>query len=178
MAESDGVSSPSKSLRVWIGGLVLFAIVIVVGLPLGIEEVPGGILDHQAAGTGEEVNRIQRAWMAAGLHSRAQIAMLGDLIFIGVYGWGSYLRGRWLWKEHVGLLKVMGLAIAVSAIAFLVTDYAETIAQLIQLTSQRGDDALAGLAAYMRPIKVATWIITFLGVLAAFGIRRISTRNA
>ena len=174
MAENDGVNAKRRFLRLWIGGLVLFAIVIFIGLPLGIEEVPRGVLDHQAAGTAEEANRIQTAWIAAGLYSRAQFAMLGDLIFIGVYGFGSYLGGRWLLKEHSGLLKAIGVAVAAAAVIFLITDYAETIAQFIQLNAQRGDDTLARLAAMARPIKVFAWTVTFIGILAALGIRRFS----
>ncbi|NNC52706.1 MAG: hypothetical protein HKO08_06680, partial [Erythrobacter sp.] len=54
-------------LWTWAGGLVLFAIVIAIGMPLVLTEVPGGILDHQAVGTAAEVDRIQSAWRAAGL---------------------------------------------------------------------------------------------------------------
>lgn len=178
MAEWEGMTLKQKFLRFWIGGLVLFAIVIAIGLPLGIEEVPGGILDHQAAGTDVEVDRIQQAWMAAGLYGHARIAMLGDLVFIGIYGVGSLLGGIWLWREHAGLLRTFGAIVALAAVTFLITDYTETIAQFIQLTSKRGDWLLASLAAEVRPIKVAAWLVTFVGLLAALLIRQLSAPRA
>lgn len=167
-----------KFLQFWLGGLVLFAIVIAMGLPLGIAEVPGGILDHQAAGSAAEVDRIQQAWNDAGLYNEARFAMLGDLVFIGVYGLGSLFGGIWLWRDHGGLLRALGAVVAGAAVTFLITDYTETIAQFIQLTRQDGDDQLARLAAGVRPIKVAAWIATFAGILAALAFRRFSPRSA
>ena len=79
-------------LWLWIGGLVLFAIVIALSLPLILTNVPGGIADHQSAGTAQAVNDIQTAWKQAGLTGQARLAMLADLVFIGVYGVGSGAR--------------------------------------------------------------------------------------
>lgn len=151
----------------WVGGLVLFAIVIALGMPLVLTEVPGGILDHQAAGTAAEVDRIQAAWRSAGLWNQAAIAMAGDLVFIGVYGVGCVLGGRYFRREVSGWLRHCGSAALIAGIAFLATDYAETISQFIQLVSFEGDDGLAGLAATVRPIKVASWIVATLAILAA-----------
>lgn len=151
----------------WVGGLVLFAIVIALGMPLVLTEVPGGILDHQAAGTAAEVDRIQAAWRSAGLWNQAAIAMAGDLVFIGVYGVGCVLGGRYFRREASGWLRHCGSVALIIGIVFFATDYAETISQFIQLMSFEGDDGLAGLAATVRPIKVASWIVATLAILAA-----------
>lgn len=161
-------------LWLWIGGLVLFAIVIALGLPLGITEVPGGILDHQAAGTAAEVDRIQRAWADAGLLGQARLAMMGDLVFIGVYGAGSVLGGLWFNRVGTGRVRTLGLLVALAGAVFLVTDYLETVSQLIQLWRFEGSDTLAGLAATVRPIKILAWLVSFFGVLLALLLRRKS----
>ena len=151
----------------WLAGLAIFALVVALGLPLSTPEVPGGILDHQAAGTGAEIDRIQRAWAGAGLLDRARIAMAADLVFIGVYGVGSVLGGLHFSRAGAGLVSALGKLVAVAGAVFLVTDYAETICQLIQLTRFAGADTLAGIAAAARPPKIAAWIVTMLGVLVA-----------
>lgn len=154
-------------LWTWLTGLVLFAIVIALSLPLAVPGVPGGLIDHQAAGTAAEVDRIQRAWRVADLWDRATIAMIGDLVFIGVYGVGSVLGGLYFRSSASLALRLLGTAIAVAGAVFLLTDYTETISQFIQLTRFQGDDGLAALAATVRPIKSAAWIATFVGVIAA-----------
>lgn len=158
----------------WIGGLVAFAIVILLGLPLSIAEVPGGILDHQAAGSAKRVNEIHAAWEAGGLIGTARIAMFADLIFIGIYGLGSVLGGWYYYRTGTGIVRTIGLIIIICAMIFLITDYGETSAQLVQVQRDTGSDKLAGFAATMRPIKVAVWIGTFVGIIAAFAIRWIT----
>lgn len=160
------------------GGLVLFAVVIALSLPLVLTAVPGGIGDHQAAGTAAEVDRIQAAWAAAGLYGRARNSMIGDLVFIGVFGIGCMLGGIWFMRSPVQRVRLLGVSALVAGLAFLVTDYAETICQLIQLTQGRGDDALAGIAATVRPTKMAAWIVGFLAVLLAMMLDRKSRRGA
>ncbi len=163
-------------LKLWLYGLVAFAIVIAVGIPLGIEQVPGGILDHQSAGTAERVDQIQAAWAAAGLRTTAIIAMAGDLIFIGIYGWGSYVAGRSFSHIGPGLLRAIGLLVMAAAIVFLITDYLETTLQIIQLLRDQGSDWMAGTAATARPIKAAAWIVTFVGVIAGYLTWKFSAR--
>ena len=165
-------------LWLWIGGLILFAIVIMLGLPLGVSEVAGGILDHQAAGSAAEVDRIQQVWRSAGLWNQAAIAMIGDLIFIGIYGAGSLLGGLHFRRSTMRPVSILGVLIAIAAAAFLITDYAETIAQFIQLTRFKGDDSLASLAASVRPVKIASWLFTFCGIIACLVIRRKARRTA
>lgn len=153
-------------LWTWVGGLVLFAIVIVLGMPLVLTEVPGGILDHQAAGTAAEVDRIQSAWRAAGLWNQATLAMMGDLLFIGVYGIGCVLGGLYFRRSAQGWMTVAGSIALASGAVFLLTDYAETISQIVQLWRFEGDDGLAGLAATVRPWKIGSWILATLTIIA------------
>lgn len=154
-------------LSTWLAGLVLFAIVIALSLPLAIPCVPGGIMDHQAAGTAAEVDRIQRAWRLAGLWNRATIAMIGDLVFIGIYGAGSVLAGLHFRRAPTAGLRLLGKGIVAAGVLFLVSDYAETVSELIQLIRFEGDDGLATLAATVRPVKLVVWVATLMGVIAA-----------
>lgn len=165
-------------LWTWIGGLVLFAIVIGLSLPLILTEVPGGIGDHQAAATAAEVDRIQVAWRMAGLWNQAAIAMIGDLVFIGVYGVGCMLGGRHFMTSAAPRVRTLGMVALFAGFSFLVTDYTETVAQFVQLVQFAGDDVLAGIAATVRPIKMAAWIIATLAILLAFAVERKSRRSA
>lgn len=161
----------------WLGGLLAFAITLFLHFPLAIPEVPGGIVDHQAAGTAAEVDRIQHAWRSAGLWNRAAVAMLSDLVFIVIYGIGAVLGGLWLGRQR-GALRIIGLLVAIAGVVFLVTDLTETTAEIVQLWRFQGDDGLAALAAGVRPIKMATWISSFLGVIVGLFLRRFSRRAA
>lgn len=158
----------------WPAGLALFAAIIWIGLPLGIEGVPGGILDHQAAGSAARVDAIQQAWIEAGLYDRALVAMLGDILFITVYGLGSWYGGLAFMQDERQRLRRLGMMLVGAAMLFIATDYAETFAQILQLWQQRGSDTLAGVAATVRPVKVVAWLVTFFGILAALAVRRFS----
>ena len=149
----------------WVGGLVLFAGVIALGLPLVLTAVPGGILDHQAAATAAEVDRIQAAWRQAGLWNQAVVAMAADLVFIGVYGVGCVLGGLYYRSAEQGWARAMGTTALVAGAIFLGTDYAETISQIIQLWQFRGEDSLAGLAAQVRPIKMTAFVVATLSLI-------------
>ena len=162
----------------WLGGLALFALAIWLHLPLAIEAVPGGIGDHQAAGTAEEVERIHAAWRAAGVYGAARAAMIADLVFIGVYAVGSFLGGRMLRASGGGVLRLIGDAVIAGAIVFGVTDYIETICQFVQLMQGRGSDALAAIAATVQPVKIIAWIVTFAGILAGLAVRRFVGRSS
>lgn len=145
----------------------MFAGALVLHAPLAIEAVPGGILDHQAAPDADAVDRIQSAWDSAGLIQQAQMAMIADSVFIGVYGIGCVLGGLYFLRSGLVILKGLGLLILIAGLVFLGSDYGETIAQLIQLISLRGDNGLAWLASTLQPIKVVSWIVTFLTILMA-----------
>lgn len=154
--------SKRRFLIFWIGGMIAFAVVVSLGQPLSIAEAPGGIIDHQAAGTAENVDYIQQAWAREGLSNTAFSSMLADLAFIGVYGIGCILGGLYFRAQCASNLKRIGTLALVSGLVFLVTDYAETIAQIIQLYRYEGSDTLAALAATMQPIKFVSAGLTVL----------------
>ena len=159
----------------WIGGLVIVALARIPHAPLAIEAVPGGILDHQAAGSAAVVDHIQAAWREAGLRSTAIFAMCHDLVFIGIYGMGSFWAGRVFMAETARpKLALLGKIIMQAAVVFLITDYVETNLQLVQLLREQGVDWMAATAAIMQPIKIAAWIITFIGTISALIIRRMA----
>lgn len=163
-----------RFVSLWSAGLALFAFVIWLSMPLAIDAVPGGILDHQAAGSAADVDRIQQAWVAAGLAERAQMAMLGDLVFIVFYGLGAWYGGLWFAQDSRPKLRRLGWLLAGTALVFLATDLTETLAQLVQLARGQGSDGLSGLAATVRPVKMVAWLVTFFGVIAGLVVRRIS----
>lgn len=171
------MSDDKPRLKLWLIGLAMFAGLILLSFVRG-DASQYTILDHQAAGTAAMVDTIQSDWRANGLRTLAIFSMIGDLIFIGVYGWGSYLAGRSFQHIGSGFVRLTGLVVAVAAIIFLVTDYVETVLQLIQLLREQGSDWMAGTAATVRPIKVAAWIVTFLGVILALVVRRMTRRTA
>lgn len=163
-------------IRWWLWGLLAFAAVIAMSLAITAPEaVTWGIGEHQAAGTAQRVDEIQQQWRAGGVRGIAIAAMLGDLVFIGIYGWGSWRAGR-SFVAMPGLVRVLGLIVAIAAILFVVCDYTETVLQVIQLVRERGSDAMAGTAATVRPIKVAAWLATFFGIIAALVARAFATR--
>ncbi|WP_417321417.1 hypothetical protein [Erythrobacter aureus] len=172
------MSEPKPNLRWWLWGLVAFAIVIVLSMAvMHPESVTLGIAEHQAAGSAARVDEIQGQWREGGVRTLAIIAMLGDLVFIGIYGWGSWLAGRSFMAMR-GAARMLGMLIAISAITFLVTDYTETILQVVQLLSEQGSDWMAAVAATARPVKIVAWIATFGGVLMALAIRRFGAPPA
>lgn len=156
-------------------GLVAFAVVVVCALPLFVTAVPGGLGDHQAAATAAEVDRIQQAWRAAGVEGMARATMFADLVFIGIFASGCMIAGAHLRRTGERLL---GMAAIVGGVVFMVTDYAETIAQTIQLLRFAGDDGLAGLAATVRPVKTAAFILALVGVLGALARRKFGRGGA
>lgn len=165
-------------MSVWLAGLAAFAMAIALGAPLAIEGVPQGILDHQAAGSAAEVNRIQGLWQAAGLTPTARNSMIADLVFIGIFGTGCVLGGLYYRSARAPWLKLIGYLALGSGIVFLATDYAETIVQFIQLSSGQGTETLARLAAFCQPIKVASWIAAFLSILLGLISERFSRTGA
>lgn len=164
-------------IRLWIAGLALFAIVIALGVWLKASST-FGILDHQIAGTAKQVDTIQEAWKADGVRWLAIAAMAGDLIFIGVYGLGSWIAGHSFMKMERKRLKWLGAFVIVAAAVFLFTDYTETVLQFIQLVRDRGSDQMAQIAASMQTTKIAAWIVTFIGVIVALALDRFSRPQA
>lgn len=162
----------------WLSGLTIFIGLVATGGSLFTEVAPGGILDHQSAGSAERVNAIQQSWAAAGLLNVAKWAMIGDLIFIGLYMSGGIIGGRLLWHEaHSPSLKKLGLFMVLIYFLFGLFDYVETVSQIAQLLQQQGSDLLSGIAATARPPKIITWIIGTIGMIAAL-IWRTRERRA
>ena len=165
-------------IRWWLLGLLAFVIVIALSVAItGPDEVVLGIGEHQAAGSAVRVDEIQAQWRAGGVRTLAIVSMLGDLVFIGIYGWGSWQAGR-SFMAMPGSVRMIGMLVAISALIFLVTDYTETILQVIQLLREQGSDWMAAVAATVRPVKVIAWIATFGGVLIALAIRRFAAPTA
>lgn len=156
------------------GGLAAFAVAIWLHLPLAVEGVPEGIAEHQRAPDAATVDAIHAAWQAAGVYDQARIAMIADLIFIGIYGIGCVLGGLHYRGSEKSVLKALGWIALLSGVVFLVTDYGETIAQFIQLQAGVGDDGLANLASTLRPPKMLTWTSAFLSLVVALLIERFS----
>ncbi|WP_435417359.1 hypothetical protein WAB17_10825 [Parerythrobacter aurantius] len=151
-----------RFIMVWVGGLVAFAVTVWLHLPLVLETVPGGILDHQRAGTAERVDVIQREWAAAGVYRSALTAMLSDVGFILLYGTGSLLGGLYFMRRSRPLVRRLGAVLALSAGLFIAADLLETGLQLSQLVAAKGDDVSAGLAAAMAYPKLVGWTLCFL----------------
>ncbi|WP_114520158.1 hypothetical protein [Altererythrobacter sp. ZODW24] len=171
--------SRTKVLLYWLIGLASFAVTLALHAPLILTAVPNGILDHQAAGTAVEVDRIQAAWKMGGVSNEAAIAMISDLIFIVIYGVASLFAGLYFRRAGGQGLRTLGTLVSIAAVTFLLTDLAETTVQLIQLANFRGTDDLAGLAATVRPVKMVAWIATFVGVIAGLLIDyRAAKRSA
>lgn len=152
----------------WLGGLAIFLFNVATIGPLMTDVAPTGILDHQSAGTAERVDAIQQSWAAAGQMNYAKWSMITDLVFIGLYTIGGILGGRLIWQEaHSPSLKKLGLFLVLTYFLFGLFDYVETISQITQVLQEKGSDTLAGVAAFARPPKIATWIIGTIGMIAA-----------
>lgn len=170
------MSENKVELRGWLVGLAVFAVVVAMGIWLR-QTSSFGIVDHQIAGSAAQVDTIQAAWRADGVRTLAILAMLGDLVFIGIYSWGSWIAGRSFMAAGGGLVRLIGLIVAAAAVVFFLTDYCETILQFIQLVRERGSDWMAATAATVQPIKVVAWIVTFVGVLLALVVHRFTARS-
>ena len=164
-------------LSVWLAGLAIFAVSLFLHAPLAIEAVPGGILDHQAAPDAASVDRIQSAWKEAGLLTQARTAMISDLVFIGVYGVGCVLGGLYFARQTGMVRRALGWAALLAGIVFLVSDYAETLVQVTQLTRFRGDDALAGFASSMGAAKVLSFLLAFGVLVIALAVDLFSRKG-
>lgn len=169
--------TPKPALRWWLIGLGLFAFVVALGVWLQ-QASAFGIVEHQLAGTAERVNEIQQAWRADGVRWLAICAMTADLVFIGVYGWGSWIAGRSFLAMGRKRLQWIGAFVAAGAAVFLLTDYVETILQFIQLLRENGSDEMAQTAASMQQAKIAAWTVTFFGVILGLIVRRFSPPGA
>ena len=161
----------------WLGGVLVFAVLVATGGILQTEIAPNGILDHQAAGTADRVNEIQQSWAQTGVLDSARWGMIGDLVFIGLYTVGGIFGGRLMWHHAQSpALKQFGLAIIIIYFLFGLTDYLETISQFIQLLQMQGSDLLSGAAAFARPVKVGAFVIGTLAMIFALIWYRLERR--
>ncbi|QJB68318.1 hypothetical protein [Parasphingorhabdus halotolerans] len=161
----------------WLGGLAVFAMLVVTSGPLMTDVAPQGILDHQSATTAERVNAIQASWAALGQINYAKWSMIGDLVFIGLYMSGGIIGGRLIWQEaRSPSLKKLGLFCVVAYFLFGAFDYTETISQIIQLLQNNGSDLLAGIAGFCQPLKSLSFVAGTIGMIAALIWRRSESR--
>lgn len=161
----------------WGGGLALFLYLVVTAGALQTAVAPGGILDHQSAATAERVNAIQQSWAAAGVLDVARWAMIADLVFITLYMSGGIIGGRLIWQRaNSPTLKKIGLLCVLSYFLFGLTDYVETVCQLVQLVNEQGNDILAGTAALSKPVKTISWIVGTVAMIGALIWRWRETR--
>ncbi len=163
--------------RYWLGGLALFALMVVINPWLSSAGFSFGISDHQSAGTAERVNEIQTAWQAGGVLWLARVSMMIDLLFIGVYSRGAWLGGKLMHGQSGAVLPRLGLAIMISASLFCALDYLETISQIVQIMTMQGSDLLSGVAATVKPPKSVMFVLSVVCIIAAVLIRRISQRS-
>ena len=161
----------------WGGGLALFLGLVLTGGMLETAVSPSGILDHQGAATAARVNAIQQSWAAAGLLDLAFWGMIADLVFITLYMSGGIIGGRLLWQQAKSpTLKKLGLLCVLVYFIFGMSDYLETVCQLVQLVREQGNDILAGTAALARPVKVVAWIAGTAAMIIALIWRWRETR--
>jgi hypothetical protein len=164
------------SVKTWLISLAVFAVVIFLSSRVNQGDVTFDIFAHQAAGTAERVDEIQTQWREGGVRTNAIVAVIGDLAWIWVYALGSFLAGREFVLKRRGIVRTMGLTICAAAVVFGVTDYTETISQFIQLVQDTGDDTLAGIAAFMQPIKITAFMVAFFGVIIALVVDRFAPK--
>ncbi len=152
-------------MRFWIAGLILLIIMIFGNLLLITDASPLAISDHQSAGSANRIDEIQFAWAAANLLFYAKTSMIIDLFFIGIYSLGAICGGILLRYDERLFVRRIGALVITAAVIFCVTDYIETIAQVIQLFSMQGSDKLAAIAAQVGPAKSIAFLTTIFGLL-------------
>lgn len=160
--------------RYWLGGLLLFAVMIV----LSTMRDTVGIVAHQSAGSADVVDAIQRRWQADEALPLVKLGMVLDFVFIAVYSWGAWNGGKAMCSETVPSVRRIGALVMAASLVFLITDYTETTCQFIQLMQFKGDDRLAQTAATVQPVKTLAWLVTFAGLLVALLLRRMARRPA
>lgn len=154
--------SRKRFLIFWIGGLVAFIVALILHMPLTLESVPEGIVDHQVATTAARVDFVQAEWAKAGVYRSAFTAMVADFVFIALYSLGSLLGALYFLRASSTNLRLIGGGLLLSAIVFFASDTIETWMQIQQVMAGAGDDTKAGIAAAMHYPKLASWIACFI----------------
>ncbi len=166
------------SIKLWLASLAIFGLVVVISMSINWGGVTLGIAEHQAAPSAERVDEIQTEWREGGVRNLAIFAMFCDLAWIWIYALGSFQVGKGFATKRQGLLRTLGLVICLSAAVFAVTDYTETILQFIQLLRDAGNDQMAQVASTVRPIKMYSFMVAFILVIAALVIDRFSRQTS
>lgn len=146
-------------------GMGVFAFMAATNSQLATALSPGGILDHQSAATGARVDQIHDAWKAKGVFGFARTSMALDLVFITLVTLAGVIGG-YLMARKGGALGLLGWGIVIAWLVFGACDYIETGCQLVQVLNDGGEDALAGLAASVKPPKMAAFVAATLGLWA------------
>lgn len=152
-------------------GVAMLGVLVWLAMPLAVPGAPGGLTEHQTAGSAAAIDRVQAAWRGAGVEGRAKAVMLLDLAFIAVFSRGAMAAGRHL--RAGGQRWTGAMALAAGAV-FLVTDGAETVAQTVMLWRFAGNDTLASIAAAMQRPKLAALAAALLAVPLGAAMRRFS----
>ena len=169
--------SQGIEIRYWLIGVGMLAALMGFGT-IFMGDSAFSVIDHQAAATAQRVNEIQSAWQDEGYSGLHIIGMIGDLIFIVVYSIGTIRAGRGLRAGASVITRTIGLLVLVLGGVFFVTDITETSLQLVQMLMNEGKDWMAGTAAFMQPIKVFSWIASFVAVLVGLVANRLSSSAA
>lgn len=151
--------------RFWLLGILLLFVMVLGNLLLITDVSPLGMRDHQSAGSANRIDEIQWAWQSAEVIIYAKISMMIDLFFIGIYSIGAICGGILLRYDERLFIRRIGALIIAAAIIFCVTDYLETIAQIIQLFAMQGSDDLASAAAAVGPAKTIAFLTTLFGLI-------------
>lgn len=133
---------------------------------------PGGILDHQVAGTAARVGAIQEAWRGGETWMGVQALFVLDFIFIPLAALAAVLGGVAMLK---GGLRALGLAALAGGVISAGTDLTETVAQAMQLWGAGPSDQLAGLAKSMSEPKMAAYVVANGAILAGLVLRRLKS---
>ncbi len=97
------------------------------------------------------------AWKEKGSFAFAKLSMSLDLVFITFQTLAGVTAG-YLSARKGGTKGLLGWAILGVFLVFGACDYIETGCQLTQVLQDRGSDELAGLAASVKPVKVAAFL--------------------
>jgi hypothetical protein len=175
---SESAKKPNWRLfwSLFVVGWGLFAFLAATNGQMVTPVSPGGILDHQVAGTAARVDEIQGAWAAAGTLTFARLSMGVDLLFIGVLSIAGVTGGVAVARAARGpILRAIGWLAAAAFLIFCGTDYTETLSQFTQAWSQ-GIEPLARLAKTVNPPKVLAFLaghgLLFAGLLGVMVLRK------
>ena len=138
----------------------------IIGIQLITEEVPGGIIDYEFAGSLKESNRIHKSWGEEGMLNAA-ISLGLDYLFLVLYALALSLASIIVSKGLTGSLfgSVGKLMVILACVAGLL-DAIENFA-LIRILRGYGTDELAILAEWCAKPKFA--LVALVLVYIIFG---------